>query len=83
MSRINIFGWALMTLGLMLWAYGYFVGGQPPLVDWSAIAPTWISDYLPNLEAEIGLVVMIVAMVPTYWPKAAENEKGGQGRLSQ
>ncbi len=69
MSRINIIGWALMMLGMLLWAYAYFATGHSPLIDWHAPVPAWVSDFLPNLEAEAGLVLMVMAMIPAYWPK--------------
>jgi hypothetical protein len=70
-SRLNIFGWVVMTAGLGVWAYGYFTPGHAPLVDWARLTPHWISEFIPNLESEIGLAAMILAMVPAYWPKAA------------
>jgi len=66
-SRLNIFGWALMTLGFVIWAYGYFVAGHPKLINWPSLAPEWIAAFIPNLESEVGLVAMIVAMIPAYW----------------
>ena len=67
MSRLNIFGWTLMTLGFVIWGYGYFVTGHAPLVDWPGLTPKWIAEFMPNLESEIGLATMIAAMVPAYW----------------
>ena len=69
MSRVNIVGWGLMTLGFVLWLYGYWVIGHPAVVDWPSLVPGWIADFLPNIEAEAGMGLMIVAMVPAYWPK--------------
>jgi hypothetical protein len=28
----------------------------------------WIADYLPNVESEIGMVVVCIGSVLTYWP---------------
>ena len=67
MSRLNMVGWALMTLGFALWGYGYLVTGHAPIVDWPNLAPSWIAEFIPNIEAEIGLVVMFLAMIPAYW----------------
>ena len=72
MSRLNIFGWALMTIGFALWIYGYFVTGHASLIDWRAMAPDWISEFLPNIEAELGIVIMLIACFPTYWPHRRE-----------
>ena len=68
MKRIAVTGWALQFVGLALWAYGYFVPGHPPLIDWQAKLPAWAADWIPNLEAELGLGLMLVAMIPMYWP---------------
>jgi hypothetical protein len=67
-SKAAIIGWISMSAGTVLWVYGYFVTGHPSLFDWSAKTPWWIADCLPNLESEIGMVVMFAGMVPIYWP---------------
>jgi hypothetical protein len=77
MSRVNILGWVLMLAGCGLWAYGYFVTGHPSLVKWSDVLPGWLAEYVPNLEAEAGLAIMIVAMVPTYWPDRRSDGSSG------
>ena len=33
------------------------------------IAPSWIAEFLPNRESEIGLAIMIVGAISKYWPK--------------
>ena len=63
-----IFGWVLMLLGTALWVTGYFVTGHPTVIDWKADTPRWIAEYLPNVESEIGMVLVFIAMVPIYWP---------------
>lgn len=62
-------GWLLMAAGAALWSYGYFVTTNPPFVDWKSMTPWWIADYLPSREAELGLVVMCLGMIPLYWPR--------------
>ena len=69
MTRGNLIGWALTIAGCALWAYGYFATGHQALVDWAAFAPSWIANYMPSLEAEIGIFLMFAAMVPMYWPQ--------------
>ena len=54
--------------GTTLWLYGYLVVGHPSVIDWHANAPWWISDFLPNIESEIGMVFILAAMIPLYWP---------------
>jgi hypothetical protein len=67
--KTAIFGWALLLAGTALWLYGYLVAtGNSPVIDWQANTPWWIADYLPNIEAEIGMVLMFVSMIPLYWP---------------
>lgn len=63
-------GWSLALAGTALWVYGYFVTGAPPLVDWQANSPWWIADFLPNLQSEIGILLVCVGMIPLYWPKS-------------
>jgi hypothetical protein len=69
LSRSNILGWVLMIAGFVLWLYGYWATGHAALIDWASLVPNWIADFVPNVEAEAGLGIMIVAMIPAYWPK--------------
>ena len=62
-----ILGWAASIVGLALWTYGYFAGSAPSLVPWARLVPEWVSDWLPNLEAEIGMLLLIFGSVPLYW----------------
>jgi len=68
MNRTNIIGWIIEIAGTALWCYGYFATGHAPLVDWRAHTPWWIADFLPNIESEIGMVLVFLAMLPLYWP---------------
>jgi hypothetical protein len=68
LSKVVITGWIMSLAGLALWLYGYFSAGHPSLVDWHANSPWWIADYLPNVESEIGIVLMFAALIPIYWP---------------
>jgi hypothetical protein len=67
-SKAVITGWITELGGIVLWLYGYLATGNPPLIDWNANAPWWIADYLPNIESEIGMVLVFAGMVPIYWP---------------
>jgi hypothetical protein len=62
-----ISGWVVTALGTILWGYGYFTTGTPSLFNWSTYLPRWAADWLPNLEAEIGMVLLILGSVPLYW----------------
>ena len=70
MSKPVIAGWILLIVGTILWLYGYFVTGHPALFDWQAHTPSWIADYLPNIESEIGMALVWASMIPMYWPKS-------------
>jgi hypothetical protein len=65
-----IVGYVVLLVGTAIWLYGYFVPGNPSLIDWRAHTPWWIADFLPNIESEIGMVLMLLSMVPTYWPRS-------------
>lgn len=64
----KILGWAINLIGMALWLYGYLSTGNPTLIDWRSTAPWWIADFLPNIEAEVGMVLMIASMLLIYWP---------------
>jgi hypothetical protein len=68
-GKAAVVGWIISLAGSGLWIYGYFATGHPPVIDWSAHTPWWIAEYLPNIEAEIGMVLAFAGMVPIYWPK--------------
>jgi hypothetical protein len=67
MGLLNIIGWGGYIAGGLLWLYGYLVTGTKSLVDWASISPAWVADFMPNLEAEMGMLVMCIAMVPLCW----------------
>jgi hypothetical protein len=62
----KIFGWAIYAIGFAIWLFGYLSAGHAPLFDWNAITPWWISSFIPNLEAELGMVLMFASMIPIY-----------------
>ena len=68
MSKTVITGWIIELVGMALCLYGYFATGNPPLIDWHASTPWWIADFLPNIESEIGMVLVFAGMIPLYWP---------------
>jgi hypothetical protein len=69
MSKTVIAGWFIELAGTALWIYGYFATGNPSLINWQAITPWWIANFLPNIQAEIGVVLVLIAMIPLYWPR--------------
>jgi len=68
LSKPAIIGGIVSLGGLPLWLYGYFSTGYSPLIDWRAHTPWWIADFLPNINSEIGMALMFVGSVLTYWP---------------
>jgi len=58
-------GWAIYGVGFAIWFFGYLRAGHAPLFDWAGATPWWISSFVPNLEAELGLVLMFASMIPT------------------
>lgn len=71
--RLKIVGWTLAIVGTILWIYGYLNVGHRSLIDWADHSPWWIADFLPNAEAEIGLALMFISMIPMYWPAPRNN----------
>src|SRR5215472_7189264 len=59
-------GWAIYTAGFAIWLFGYLSAGHAPLFDWKAATPWWISSFVPNLEAELGLALMFASVIPIY-----------------
>src|SRR5262249_18103887 len=58
-------GWAIYAAGFAIWLFGYLSAGHAPLFDWDAATPWWISTFVPNLEAELGLALTFASMIPT------------------
>jgi hypothetical protein len=68
MSKTAIAGWVICAVGTALWIYGYYSTGYPSLIDWHARTPWWIADFMPNLESEVGMALIVASMLPIYWP---------------
>jgi hypothetical protein len=49
---------------MALWTYAYFVTGTPWLIPWGKFLARWAAEWLPNLEAETGLLLVITGSVP-------------------
>ena len=67
-SKTVVTGWIIELIGTALWLYGYFAAGHKSIIDWQASTPWWIADYLPNIESEIGMVLVFAGLFPIYWP---------------
>jgi hypothetical protein len=56
-ANAKTIGWAIYAAGFAIWLFGYLSAGHAPLFDWKAATPWWISSFVPNLEAELGLLL--------------------------
>ena len=63
MPNAKSIGWAIYAAGFVIWLFGYLSTGHASAFDW----PWWISSFVPNLEAELGLALMFASMIPIYW----------------
>ena len=67
MANAKSIGWAIYAAGFVIWLFGYLSTGHAATLDWDVVAPSWISSFVPNLEAEFGLALMFASMIPIYW----------------
>jgi hypothetical protein len=77
MANAKSIGWAIYAAGFVVWLFGYLSTGHASAFDWDLATPWWISSFVPNLEAELGLVLMFASMVPIYW--RAERKRALRG----
>ena len=66
LANAKSIGWAIYAAGFAIWLFGYLSAGHAPLFDWKAATPWWISSFVPNLEAELGLALMFASVIPIY-----------------
>src|SRR5262249_39592780 len=64
MATAKGIGWAIYAAGFVVWVFGYLSAGHAPAVCWGVVMPWWISSFVPNLEAELGLALMSASMIP-------------------
>jgi hypothetical protein len=69
MRNAKSIGWAIYAAGFAIWCFGYLSAGHASAFDW----PSWISSFVPNLEAELGLALMFASMIPIYWRAGQER----------
>ena len=67
MANAKSIGWAIYAAGFVIWLFGYLSAGHASAFDWDVATPSWISSFVPNLEAELGLALMFASMIPIYW----------------
>ena len=66
MASAKSIGWAIYATGIVIWLFGYVSTGHAAAFDWEGATPKWISSFVPNLEAELGLALMFASMLPIY-----------------
>ena len=59
------FGWAIYAAGFAIWLFGYLSAGHASIFHWDVATRWWISSFVPNLEAELGLALMFASVLPT------------------
>jgi hypothetical protein len=52
--------------GFVIWLVGYLSAGHASIFHWDVATPWWISSFVPNLEAELGLALMFASVIPIY-----------------
>ena len=65
-------GWAIYAAGFVIWLFGYVTAGHASVFAWDVATPSWISSFVPNLEAELGLVLMFASMIPILLARRTE-----------
>jgi hypothetical protein len=65
-ANAKISGWVIYAAGFAIWLFGYLSAGHAPVFDWKAVTPWWISTFIPNLEAELGMALMFASVIPIY-----------------
>lgn len=84
---IKAAGWIIFLIGMGLWLYGYFTEGGAPAIDWPRYVPEWAAAFVPNWEAELGMVLSLIAMVPIYsieyldWKAGSPSFDGETGNV--
>jgi hypothetical protein len=69
MANAKSIGWSIYAAGFVIWLFGYLSAGHASIFHWDMATPWWISSFVPNLEAELGLALMFASMIPTLpWP---------------
>jgi hypothetical protein len=57
----------------VIWLFGCLSTGHAAALIGKG-TPWWISSFVPNLEAELGLALMFASMIPIYGSKARKRE---------
>ena len=77
MANAKSIGWTIYAAGFVIWLFGYLSAGHASAFDWDVATPSWISSFVPNVEAELGLALMFASMIPIYWRAGRKRNAGG------
>jgi hypothetical protein len=72
-ANAKTFGWVIYAAGFAIWLFGYLSAGHASIFHWNVATPWWISSFVPNLEAELGLALMLASVIPIYWRAVRGN----------
>jgi hypothetical protein len=67
MPNARSIGWTIYAAGFSIWLFGYLSVGHASIFHLDVATPWWISSFVPNREAELGLALMFASMGPIYW----------------
>jgi hypothetical protein len=81
MANPKSIGWAIYAAGFVIWLFGYVNTGHAVAFDWEGATPRWISSFVPNLEAELGLALMFASMIPIYWRAGRKRKLGAWSNI--
>jgi hypothetical protein len=73
LANAKSIGWAIYAAGFVIWLFGYLSAGHASIFHWNVATPWWISRFVPNLEAELGLALMLASVIPIYWRAVRGN----------
>jgi hypothetical protein len=73
LANAKSIGWAIYAAGFVIWLFGYLSAGHASIFHWNVATPWWISSFVPNLEAELGLALMLASVIPIYWRAVRGN----------
>jgi hypothetical protein len=75
MANAKSIGWAIYAAGFVIWLFGYLSTGHASVFHWEWATPWWISSFVPNFEAELGLALMFASMIPIYWRAGRKRKR--------
>jgi hypothetical protein len=73
LTNAKSIGWAIYAAGFVIWLFGYLSAGHASIFHWDVHTPRWISSFVPNLKAELGLALMFASVIPIYGRAVRNN----------